>query len=295
MTTINKTLVSVDNNYFDLFEYNANLKMVYVAAAIAASTAWRIDTMIVGNSRQVLKRIKEENFNQGGYQAMSEVLTALEDAEFAEQSFHEIGTHAEGILETIRALNAQRDQWHDEAARLVSMCSDYQGNPQVYVIPDIEMEFKKDISLRVNETTQRRLKTRSERIATALESPELAQAHFERSMQRKEDDNRRIASTLKEQSDLARFMFTMTLRTDPIGAAMRPKGFYDLPVAAQRILLDNAGSAAARCDERAASDRNMSETEYDMISLTAIKAMTDLKKVASSKRFTLPAMEASQV
>jgi len=76
---------------------------------------------------------------------------------------------------------------------------------------------------------------------------------------------------------------------------MRPKGFYDLPVAAQRGLLDNAGNAATRCDERAASDRNMSETEYDMISLTAIKAMADFKKVASAKRFTTPAMEAANV
>lgn len=297
MTTINTTLISSDNNHFDLFDYIDQMNVIYVAAAMASSTAWRIDTLIVSNARQLLKFIKEENFNQGGYQGMSEVLTALEDAEFAEQSFHEIGTApaVSGTLETLRALNAQRDQWHDLAQRLVSMTSDYRGNPVVYEMPEIDLVFERDPALRVNETTQRRLKVRSERVAQALGAPDLAEEHFKRSLQRKEDDNKRVASILKEQSSLARFMFHMALRTDESSAALRSKAFYTLPAAAQTLLIDNAASAAARADERAADDRNLSETEYDMISLTAIKAMTELKKVLTSPRLRAPAAQPAPV
>lgn len=297
--TFNTTATTTDNNYFDLLDYIDSLPCVLVAAQMASSTAWRIDTLIVSGGRQLLKFIKEENFNQGGYQAMSEVLTALEDAEFAEQSFAEIGTspEAEGTIETLRALNAVRDQWHELAERLVSMTSDYQGQPRVYATPSIDSIFSRDPALRVNETTQRRLKIRSERVAEALGAPDLAEEHFKRSLQRKQDDNKRIANALKEQSGLARFMFELALRQDDSSAAERSKAFYALPLSTQRTLLDNAANAAMRADEQAADDRNLSETEYDIISLSAIKAMTELRKVLTSKRFTQAArvQDAAQI
>jgi len=301
MTTINTTLITTDNNYFDLHDYIEQTKNPVIASEMAQSTAWRIDTLIVAGGRQLLKFIKEENFNQGGYQAMSEVLTALEDAEFAEHCFNEIGTHdqANGVIERLRMLNAQRDQWHDLAQHLFDMTNDStldrNGNIRAYVIPTLEQEFAKDPALRINETTQRRLKVRSERIAEAEGSPELAKLHYERSLQRKEDDNKRIASALKEQSSLAHFMFQMALRSDPQSAATRSKAFYDLAPSDQLVLINNAANAAMRADERAASDRNITETQYDFISISAIKAMTDLRKIATSRRFSKPAQEAAQL
>lgn len=294
--TVNKTLASGNNDYFDLFDYIDETKHAMVAANMASSTAWRIDTMIVSGARQLLKSIKTEMFNSGGVESMNEAIVCLEDQDFAEKSFDEIGTspEASGIIETLRMLNAQRDRWHDLAERLTSMTSDYKGQPQMYVIPDIDAAFAKDPALRVNETTQRRLKIRSERMATALDAPELAQQHYERSIQRKKDDNARIASTLKDQAHLAQFMFSLALRTDEVGASNRSKEFYDLPLAAQRMLLDNAANAALRADERAADDRNMTETEYDMISLLAIKAMADMKKVMTAPRFRVQYDAATQ-
>lgn len=299
--TINTTQITTDNLYFDLFDYIKGFKNATVAAEMASSTAWRLDTLLVSGGRQLLKFIKEENFNQGGYQSMSEVLTAMEDAEFSEQCFNEIGTHdaANGVIERLRMLNAQRDQWHEFAKHMFDMTNettlDRQGNIRSYTIPLIEDEFAKDPALRINETTQRRLKIRSERIAEAEGSPELADKLFERSMQRKADSNKRVASILKEQSSLAHFMFQLALRSDSESAATRSKAFYDLALPDQLVLINNAANAAMRADERAADDRRLTETEYDFISIAAIKAMTDLRKVGTSPRFTRPATESAPV
>ena len=165
------------------------------------------------------------------------------------------------------------------------MVNDYRGMPMAYEIPTLDEIFFRENNIRVNETTTRRLKIRSERLAHALEMPELAEAHFKRGLQKKEDENARIAHLLKEQAPIALLMFNLALRSDDDSAALRQKDFYDLPVDAQRMLLDNAINAAARADERATSDRQMNEMEYDLISLNSIKVMTDLRNVLRGERF----------
>lgn len=295
MTTYNRTLASSNNEFFDLLAYADELPSPYITAEIASSTAWRIDTILVSQARAVLKFVKEELFNRGGFESMAEINAALADAEFAEQNFNEIGSSVTGPIEMIRALNAQRDQWHDFATRTVPMVSDYRGMAMVYTDPGIEAAFHKEPALRVSETAQRRLHVRSQRIAQALGAAELAEQHYQRSIQRKEDQNKRIGTLLKDSAPIAAFMFNLVLRTDPIGAAQRDKDFWKLPIEAQRLLIDNASNAAMRADERAADDRNMSETEYDIISLTAIKTMTELKKVLTAPRFTARQHEPAQV
>lgn len=295
MTTFNKTLAKPTNNYFDLLYYADDCKSAVIAAEIASSTAWRIDNMIVQHSRGLLRYIKTELFNTGGYDSLAEVQMAFADAAFAELNFHEIGKSETGLLEMLRALNAQRDQWHDLAAKLVPMVSDYSGMPRTYEIEDISKAFYKEPNLRVNEMTSRRLKIRAERMAAALEAPELAEEQYKRSLQRKEDDNKRIASVLVDQAPIAELMFKLTLRSDDDSAALRSKDFWDLPIEAQRILLDNAIGAASRADERAASDRSMSEMEYDLTSMTALKVMTDLRQVMAGERFKVATREATQV
>ncbi len=306
MTTFNKTAAKPENTYFDLLDYTVDCKSAYVAAEMASSTAWRIDTILVSSSRAILKHIKDELFQRGGYESMSEIQLAFADAAFAEQNFHEIGSTTVGPIETLRALNAQRDQWHDLAAQMVPMVSDYRGMPMVYEIPSLDDVFFRGNNIRVNETTTRRLKIRSERIANALEMPELAELHYKRGLQKKEDENVRIASLLKEQAPIALTMFHMALRSDDFGiehassgldcsAALRSKAFYELPIDPQRMLLDNAINASSRADDRATSDRSMDEMEYDIISLTAIKVMTDLRNVLKGERFKIAAQTATQV
>jgi hypothetical protein len=295
MTTINKTLATPGNNFFDLLDFVAGCHSAYIAAEMASSCAWRIDTMIVSAARQSLKFIKDELFQRGGYETMAEINAAMADAEFAEINFLEIGSSNTGPIEMMRALNAHRDQWHDLASRLVPLVSDYRGQPMVYTTPDISSVFHKDPALRVNETTQRRLKIRSERMAQAFGVPELADEAFKRSLERKEDSNKRVSAIIKDTAPIAELMFQFALRNDESSAALRSKDFWTLPIEAQRTLIDNASNAAMRADERAADDRSMSETEYDMISLMAIKSMTQLKSVLSAPRFKAPAMEPSNV
>lgn len=296
MTTFNKISAKPENNYFDLLDYIVDCKSAYIAAEMASSTAWRIDAALVSYSRALLKHIKDELFQRGGYETMSEIQIAFADASFAEQNFHEIGSNAIGPIELIRALNAQRDQWHDLAALMVPTVNDYRGMPMAYEIPSIDEVFFRENNIRTSETTSRRLKVRSERLSHALGMPELAEQHYKRELQKKEDDNVRIASLLKEQAPIALMMFNLALRSDDFGAehassgldrsaALRPKAFYELPIEGQQLLLDNAINAASRADVRATSDRNMNEMEYDLISLTAIKVMTDLRNVLKGERF----------
>jgi len=58
-----------------------------------------------------------------------------------------------------------------------------------------------------------------------------------------------------------------------------------LPMEAQRTLLQNAAAAAARADEYASTERNMSDFEYDTILGQALKVQADIKKLLDGHRF----------
>lgn len=286
--TINTTLATANNNYFDLKEYTEGMPEAYVAAQIAQSTAWRIDTLIVAEARTIFKAVREDLYAHGvdGY---AELTAALHEAEFAEQSFREIGSSIEGSIEKLRALNAQRDQWHEVAQDLTSMTSDWKGQPRVYTLEPLENAFYKDMSTKVNATTQRRLRMSANKMAEVYGAADAAEELYKRKLERQSTQLGRIAETMKDQAGAVFQMFQMALRDDDIGAALRPKNFYALPIEVQRVLLDNAIRAAERADEFAANERNMSDSEYDRILVTVIKAVKDFRAVLNSHRFVTSA------
>lgn len=282
----NNTLASSNNEYFDLFEYTEQMPVAYVAAQVAQSTAWRIDTMLVAESRKVFKHVREELFNTGGGESYSEITAALHEAEFAEHSFAEAGLNDQGTLETIRALNAQRDQWHDLATELTSLTSDWQGQPRVYVTPDIETIFHKEPNMKVSQDTQRRLRMSATRTAETFGGDaEMATRMYERKYARQQSRLGQMAENLKDQAGAVYLMYQLVLRGDESSAAGRSKEFYMLPLEAQRTLLQNAAAAAARADEYASTERNMSDFEYDTILGQALKVQADIKKLLDGHRF----------
>ena len=282
--TINTTLPSTNNEFFDLNEYTGSILEAYVAAQIAQSTAWRIDTMIVAEARTIFKTVRELLYQQGvdGY---AELTTALAESEFAEQSFREAGTCIDGSVELLRALNAQRDQWHDLAASLTSMTSDWQGRPKVYEQIELETVFFREPNLRVSTDTQRRLRMSATRMAEAYGMEDQTEALLARKLERQQSQLGRVAESMKNSAGAVYAMFQMALRNDEDSAAVRSKSFYDLPVLAQSTLIDNAIKAAERADEYAAGERSMSDSEYDRILLSVMKTVKDLRTVRTAPRF----------
>lgn len=287
MTTYNTTLVAGSNQYFDLHDYTADVMEAYVAAQMAQSTAWRVDTLIVSNARQVFKSVREGLF-ENGLDKMAELTMALQDAEFSAQSFADAGLRDTGPLDAIRGLAMQRDSWHTLAAHLTSMTSDYAGAPRKYETPDLESVFRAEPNLRINSTTQRRMAMSSKRMAEAYGlGEEGAKTFLEHRTQREEDNLKSISTRLVEQADGVWFMYRNVLMSGTEDAGTE---FYKLPQSIQRVLLANAQSAAQRADEWACKERGMSDSEYDRILACVLKVDQDLRKVLAGERFKVEAM-----
>lgn len=282
--TFNTTLVAGTNAYFDLHDYVHDITEAYVAAQVAQSTAWRIDTMIVAASRQVFKTVRDELYHQGLDQ-MAELTNALQEADFSAQSFAEAGLPSEGPIDTIRGLSMQRDQWHNLAQALTGMTTDYSGMPKSYDIPELETVFFAEPNLRVNATTQRRMQTSAQRMAEAYElDSDSAKTFFERRMQREQDNLKSVANRLMEQAGGVWHMYKNVLSTADEAA---PTEFYKLPLSVQRTLLTNAQAAAQRADEWACKERGMSDMEYDRILACVLKVDADIRKVIKGERFVI--------
>ncbi len=282
--TINTTHANSNNEYFDLHDYVHDIMEAYVASHVAQSVAWRIDTMLVANARQVFKNVRDVLFNDGIDQ-MAELTMSLQDADFSAQSFADAGLSQEGPIETIRALAMQRDQWHNMAQGLTSMVSDYAGQPRVYSIPELEDVFHADPNLRVNTTTQRRIAISSRRMAEAYGlGDEGAKQFEERRLAREQDNLKSISQRLTEQAGGVWFMYRNVLSTATEDA---PTEFYKLPVSVQRVLLQHAQSAAQRADEWACKERGMSDNEYDRILACVLKVDADIRAVMKSPRFVI--------
>lgn len=285
--TFNTVNANSSNTYFDLHDYASDITEAYVAAQVAQSTAWRIDTLIVSNARQVFKAVREELFN-AGIDKMAELTNALQDYEFSAQSFADAGLRDEGPLEAIRGLAAQRDSWHALAAQLTSMTSDYSGAPRRYETPELEDVFRAEPNLRVGATTQRRMHMSSQRMAEAYGlGEEGAKTFFQRRMQREEDNLKSISTRLVEQADGVWYMYRNVLTSATEEA---PTEFYKLPQSIQRVLLANAQNAAQRADEWACKERGMSDMEYDRILACVLRVDQDLRNVLAGARFKAEAM-----
>lgn len=286
-TTFNTVNANSSNLYFDLHEYTSDIMEAYVAAQVAQSTAWRLDTLIVSNARQVFKAVRQELFDSG-IDAVAELTNALQDAEFSAQSFVDAGLRDTGPLDAIRGLNAQRDSWHALAAHLTSMTSDYSGAPRRYETPDLESVFRAEPNLRIGTTTQRRMHTSSQRMAEAYGlGEEGAKTFLERRIQREEDNLKSISTRLVEQAEGVWFMYHNVLRS---GEGDAPTEFYKLPQSIQRVLISNAQVAAQRADERACKEHGMSDSEYDRILACVLRVDGDLRKVLAGARFKVEAV-----
>lgn len=270
---------------FDLHDYVSTISEARVAAHMAASTAWKFDQLMVQNARQLFKNIRQGLFGNG-VDGMAELTQALHEQDFAEASFNEQGSSNEGIIENLRWLNCQRDQWHDLAAELVPMTWDWQGNARTYDIPTLDDAFHNDRPYRVNGDTQRRMKMSIARRAKAYDwDVDQQKQRFDRQLERKEEKLVSVKESVDAMAGAAQLMMHLALRSDDSSAAERSKEFTALPIELQRLLLDNAQKAAGNVSDWANDDKSLTDREFDDIDDCCFNVERDIKRVFASPRF----------
>ena len=138
--------MSTNHMYFNLFDFIKTLPQAYVAGHAARTVAWRIDSLIVSAARSILRNVRDKMNTDliHGIDDRAEQLRELALKDTAEKWFGLTGKDNAGEIETIRWLNAIRDQWQDLAQDFTSLTCDWKGQPRVYAIADEDLDRETD-------------------------------------------------------------------------------------------------------------------------------------------------------
>ncbi len=275
--------VTTSTSTFCLFDFIREIPNCDVAAQVAQSTAWRIDTLIQGAARQLFKAVRQDQFDKG-IDGLAELTMALKEQAFAEHAFEEAGNVVTGPVATIKELMVHREDAHSLAADLTGLCLDWQGRPKTYVVPDLDDVFFNEISLRVKPQTKRRIAMSVERRAKAYDlTAEETQQQIAKRVAREEDKLHDVSQTLQDQSGAVYEMFRQACSVS-LDAEVGHE-FHTMDLANQRTLIESAITAADRAEEYAASSNNLTDAEFDDICMCVLQATKQLKLVLNSTRF----------
>lgn len=282
---MSKTHLISSHNHFDLADFVRNITNVEVAAQIAQSVAWRIDTLIQSNARALFKFVREHKGGEVGIDNLADLTMALGEAAFAEQAFLEAGAAHTGPVTAIKELMFVRDDWHDLATELTSMTIDYLGRPRTYERPDLDESFAKKPEMKLSQVSKQRAKQGMERRAQAYGlSKEDIDAQLAKKLARKEASLNEVADVMHSQAHITFLMFQLACQikaTTEIG-----EKFYTMDIATQRTLIDSAITAAERTEDRAEDNRSLSDSAYDDICMNVLLSVRTLRDVLRSSRFT---------
>lgn len=279
--------------YFDLYEFIQAIHSPEIAAAAAQSTAWRIDTMIINAARQLFRAAAEEAFNSGSFDSIADTKNAFNEQLFAENCFHDIGSHNAGPILTIKELYAARADWIELAQQLTALTTDYKGAAKSYLPKELYAQIRNPAANSVSTETKRKLKINAVRFADAYDAPELATELYEQKLARQKLQSENIQTIMRTQGQGVIYMLELALVDDtPMAASDTDGKFYSLTLDTQHALIDNAIRAIERAADQAAGDRNVKESDYDLICISAIKTVKLLKAVLNNPRFTQRAAEA---
>ena len=268
---------------FCLFDFIREIPNCDVAAHVAQSTAWRIDTLIQGAARQLFKSVREDQFRKG-VDGLAELTMALKEQAFAEHAFEEAGSATTGPVATIKELMVHREAAHNLAAELTGLCLDWQGRPKTYVVPDLDDVFFNEVNLRVKPQTKRRIAMSVERRAKAYDlTAEETQQQIAKRVAREEDKLHDVSQTLQDQAGAVYEMFRQACSVS-LDAEVGHE-FHTMDLANQRTLIESAITAADRAEEYAASSNNLTDAEFDDICMCVLQATKQLKLVLNSTRF----------
>lgn len=279
------------HTYFDLFAFIKSIASVEIAASAAQSTAWKVDTMIIGASRQLFKDIRDDQFG-AGIDGRAELTNMLNEQAYAEKSFEEIGSSVTGPVSTIKELNYQREAWHALAGELTPLTCDYKGVPRTYVEKTIEDQIFAPNAIKVNADTTRKLQINAKRFAAAYDMPEEADGLFKRKLERAQAQADKTSDNIKTMAQGVAHMYSLALAySGDMPDLNTDANFQSLTIDSRRALLDNCIRAIERTVDQAAGDSNMRDSDYDLMCLSGIKAVKEIKQVLNSPTFKAHAQQ----
>ena len=274
--------ITTSTSTFCLFDYIREIPNCEVAAQVAQSVAWRVDTLIQGAARQLFKAVRQSQFDKG-VDGLAELTMALREQAFAEQAFEETGSATTGPVASIKELMVHREAAHNLAAKLTGLCLDWQGRPKTYVVPDLDDVFLSKVELKVKPQTKRRIAMSVERRAKAYDLDEAeTKEQVARRVQREEDKLKDVGLALQDQGPAMYEMFRQACSVS-LDAEVG-QSFHTMDLANQRILIEAAITAADRAEEYAASAR-ITDAEFDDICMCVLQTTKQLKLVLNSTRF----------
>lgn len=269
---------------FDLFDFVHDIKEVYVAAQVAQSTAWRIDTLIKQQANALFKQVRESLAST--VDSYADITASLKEIEFAQVSFNDAGLQHDQLT-TLQQLVHMRDQWQELAKEYVGMTTDWKGQPRRYEYDSIDDLFFNKLTtnaeeVRLSAALQSRLRVQATRRAEAYDVPEQAQALLERKLQREKQN---MADMNQRMNDNAPAVFNIFKLACGCECGEITTAFNALPLDTQRLLIANAQQAAERADDFAAKERNMTDSEYDCICLCSMSTIKRLRDVLRAPKF----------
>jgi hypothetical protein len=275
---------------FDLNTFLDELPSAYVRMQALQSYAWRIDTLITQAVRTLFKAVREEA-KVGGIDSLdtfADYNNALAEQDFAEQCFLEIGSASAGPVTSIHELLDIRAEAHQLAYDATRQVLDWKGNLRTYIIPDLEdvigtvgtMKPKATTVARINQIATRN----ASKVATGKDVAILAEKLAAPRLKRESNRLTSMAESLKAQVGAVSMMFNIAVRNRP-ERMNKSLDFHGINIETQRTLIASAKQALDRAEEFATSDDNMSDNEFDGVTLCVELAKNTLDAVLRSPRF----------
>lgn len=274
--------------YFDLIEYIQRVRCVDVAAEMAKAVAFRVDVSIASECRNLLKTLRGAS-TDFGIDTAAELTKAVADAAFAEEAMKACGHAAEGPIQRIAELNAIRQTVVDMTTELVGMTYNWDGTPRVFNTPDIDEVLLREVTLSVKPMQKSRIEQMVRRRADGAKDDDIKRV-VERHLEREEQKARDKSEALTKQGPALLSLFNLAIsQSDVVASSVE---FHTLAANTRRTLIDAALKGAARAEDYATGNSNLSDGEFDDISFAVIKVERELKAVLNSPVYTREQMMA---
>ena len=276
MSNTNNT--STSHAYFDLFEYIQRVTCVDVAAEMAKAVAFRVDVSLASECRNLLKSLRSVS-TDFGIDTAAELTKAVQDAAFAEEAMKACGHPAEGPVQRIAELNAIRQTVVDTATELVGMTYNWDGTPRVYDVPDMDDVLLREVTLSVKPTQKSRIELMVRRRADGAKDEDIKKV-IERHLEREEQKAKDKSEALTKQGPALLSLFNLAITLSDV--MVSDVEFHTLAANTRRTLIDAALKGAARAEDYASGNSNLSDGEFDDICFGVIKVERELRAVLNS-------------
>lgn len=300
------TAPTISPSSFDLSLYISEIPNFDLCAALSQSLARSVDFTIVNAARSLFKQVRTAIWEGDcTYDRLADLNSALNEAAFAEASFHAAGSDNVGYIETIKSLWPLREEWVAEAVRATSFTIDWQGNPKHYEPIDIETQICTP-TFTTSKKTIGRIMRQVERKADELGVDDDIKAKTLASrIKREEANNADAAAAMRETAHGVIHMLREALKldteevvTETNGARKSADGechrtahvagkpdFHLLPYALRFKLINDTIRSCELQAEWACKNNSMTDDAFDEFDMLCSKTIKVLRGIINSPQF----------